>query len=49
MSYKRLDQLYLCVIRAPFLTVIAHWAILLHQGSQADFVQMEIAMTPMIK
>jgi hypothetical protein len=49
MSYERLSWLYRCVARMPFLTVIIHWLLFFTEGSQADFVQVEIAMRPMVK
>ncbi|KAM0712284.1 hypothetical protein Q7P37_011378 [Cladosporium fusiforme] len=49
ISYERLNWLHRWTARTVFLTVIVHWSFFFQEWVEADFVELQMEMMPMVK
>lgn len=49
ISYERFNWLHRWAARTVFMTVIVHWSFFFREWWLADFVQLELAIMPMVK
>jgi NAD(P)H-flavin reductase len=49
ISYERLNWLHRWTARTVFLTLIVHWSFFFQEWVEADFVQLQLKMMPMVK